>query len=292
MDIIINLPDDIFPGQPARPKSIIFHDFTAPPGAFKGKSILHQNAISLVISGEKTMHFAEKTVRIRDDEFHFLSAGNCLVSMNLSAKKTFRSILVFFDPKILTGFYIKYAARIDRIRSSKNGLSDPSPYLAFKKDPFTRNFIDSLSLLIQANNTLSPEISLVKFEELMLYLLEKYPSQILSFQTSKNRHPDDPAIRKAVENNITNNISIEELAFLCNISLSTFKRRFIKLYGMPPNEWFLAQKMKMAKDLLYHEKPGEVYHKVGYESHSSFSQAFKKTFGKTPKEFQSQILND
>lgn len=39
------------------------------------------------------------------------------------------------------------------------------------------------------------------------------------------------------------------------------------------------------------EKMPKVFHKVGYENHSSFSQSFKQTFGITPKEFQMQQLN-
>jgi AraC-like DNA-binding protein len=287
----INLPDDIFPAPQRRSESIIFHEYTGPVGSFKGRGILHQNAISLVISGEKTMHFAEKTVHVKDDEFHFLSSGNCIVTMDLSGKKIFKSILIFFDNKILSGFYLKYNTRINKIQSPKNRIPALSPYLAFRKDPFIRNFIDSLHLLIQFNDIVSQEISLVKFEELMLYLLEKYPSQLLSFQTIKNRDADDMLIRKAVETNITNNISIEEMAFLCNMSFSTFKRRFIKIYDKSPTEWFLMQRMKLAKELLCHEKPSEIYNKVGYESHSSFSQAFKKIVGTSPSQFQSQYLN-
>lgn len=127
----------------------------------------------------------------------------------------------------------------------------------------------------------------------MLHLLEKYPFQILSFQTAKNKKFDDFEIRKAVETNVMNNISLEELAFLCNISLSTFKRRFVKIYETSPNKWMLQKRMELAKNLLQHhnEKPSEVFHKVGYENHSSFSQSFKQTFGITPKEFQMQQLN-
>jgi AraC-like DNA-binding protein len=35
-----------------------------------------------------------------------------------------------------------------------------------------------------------------------------------------------------------------------------------------------------------HEKPSDVYYKVGYENHSSFTQSFKQVYGVTPKEFQ------
>src|SRR4051812_42989103 len=102
-----------------------------------GRSILHKNAISMVVSGEKTMLFADKTIRIHDDEFHFLSSGNCLASVELSPKKTFHSILIFFDNKILSDFHLKYAAQIAKVKTR----TQPEPYLAFKKDEFVLNFI-------------------------------------------------------------------------------------------------------------------------------------------------------
>src|SRR3954469_25990150 len=96
---ITNLPQDIFPSA-KKLDNIIFHSYSAPVGSFKGKSILQMNSISLVLSGEKTLLFADKSVFIKDDEFHFLSAGHCLASMQLSDKKIFSSILIFFDNKI------------------------------------------------------------------------------------------------------------------------------------------------------------------------------------------------
>src|SRR5882762_655401 len=124
---IFNLPDDSFPDHGA--ERIIFQDYTAHPGAFKGRGILQRHAISLVISGEKTMHFAERTVHARDDEFHFLSAGNCVVTMNLLGTTPFRSILIFFDHKTLSDFYLKYETLAKNTRLSKNDA--PEPYLSF-----------------------------------------------------------------------------------------------------------------------------------------------------------------
>jgi len=231
---IINLPQDILPGDGKGSDSIIFYDYSPPRGFFKNKAILHKHAISLVISGEKTMHFAEKTVDTGDREIHFLSAGNCVASMDLAAATPFRSLLIFFDNDLLTNFFIKYPSQ----------KTPPASYLSFAKDAFILNFIDSLLLLLQSKAPLSIEMRLLKLEELWLYLLEKYPDRLLSFQPDPNKHPDDLTIRKMVETNITSNISIAELAFLCHMSLSTFKRRFIKLYGKSPNEWFLQEKMK------------------------------------------------
>lgn len=287
---LFNLPQDIFPSKVTKPEGIIIHDYSAHIGSFKGKSILHTNAISLVISGEKTMHFAEKKLVITDNTFHFLSAGNCLASMDLSRTKTFRSVLIFFDNKILTDFYLKYHLLIQKLQQ-KHPIS-PEAYVSFNKDGFVYNFIDSL-LLLNSSGTLSEEMKRLKFEELLLHLLDTEPQKVLSFQSSPKNELEDLEIKKVVETNLLNNVTVEELAFLCNMSLSTFKRRFTKLYNSSPNKWILQQRMEKAKHLLshYNEKPSEVFYKVGYENHSSFSQSFRASFGMSPKDFQLQHLN-
>ncbi len=287
---IFNLPYDLFPGGKEKADPLIIYKYDAGTSTFKGKSILHTNSISLVIHGEKTIHFAEKTMNVNDGEFHFMSAGNCLAAMK-HTRLYFRSILLFFETKVLMDFYLKYDSLIKEIRSKYEIV--PQPYISLPKDAFITNYITSLDLLIESKVNISMQMKQLKFEELMLHLLDKYPESVLSFQSGQKGELDDIEIRKAVEANITNNVSVEELAFLCNISLSTFKRRFTKIYGSSPNKWILQKRMEMAKNLLmhYHEKPGEVYYKVGYENHSSFSQSFKHAFGISPKEFQMQQMN-
>lgn len=285
---IFHLPDDIFPGSNIGQEPVIFHSYTAPAGSFKGRSILHKNAISLVLNGEKTMQFAERSVSVNPSEFHFLSGGNCLVIMNLVPRMIFKSFLIFFDSHVLSSFHHKYETRIAEIKRAYK--ITPEPYLAFKKDEFVVNFITSLELLSRSSAAVSADMKLLKLEELLLHLLETDPARLLAFQTIKPHETGDAGIRNVVERNIGNAVSLEELAFLCNMSLSTFKRRFEKIYNTSPNKWFLHQRMELAKDLLRHhgEKPGEVFYKVGYQNHSSFSQSFKQIVGVTPTEFQQQ----
>lgn len=283
---IFTLPDDINYETNNKSDDLIIHNYSAPTQSFYGKSILKKNAISLVISGEKTMHFAEKKIDISDKEIHFLSTGNCLVSMKLSVIKPFQSILIFFDNKILTNFLLKYQIKINLL--TKVQKVSKEPFLTFVKDAFIQNYIASLALLFQSNTQISSEMKMIKFEELMLHLLENHPAKIFAFQSLKNNELNDFEISKVVESNITTNLNIDEMAFLCNVSLSTFNRRFISIYGISPSKWFLQKKMEMAKELITHhgERPSEVYHKVGYENHSSFSQSFKQYFGISPTHFK------
>ncbi len=285
---IHNLPNDLFSPSKSPDEDIIVYYYKGVTGTYKGRSILHRNAISLVIEGEKIMRFAEKTVHVNDTEFHFLSSGNCLASMDLSPRKSFSSVMIFFTNKVLVDFFVKYEKRI-RDANKKIKITAES-YVSIVKDDFIRNYINSLILL---GNEASADMKRLKFEELMLHVLNAHPKKLLSFQIKEHHQLEDLQIRQAIENNVASAITVEELAFLCNMSLSTFKRKFQKLYNTSPNKYILQRRMEIAKDLLLYdrEKPSEVYHKVGYENHSSFSESFKNAFGLTPKDFQSQHLN-
>ena len=132
----------------------------------------------------------------------------------------------------------------------------------------------------------------VKVEELLLYLCYHYPENMDQLKIRAKISITEIEIKKLVESNIGSNITLNELAFLCNLSLSTFKRRFISLYGMAPSKWFLQRRMELATALLRtgKETPSEIYYKVGYESHSSFTHSFKQVFGLTPNEYRESIL--
>lgn len=274
------------------------YDYVSDKETPRNKIFLPQNLVSFLEEGEKVVYYAENKTTITSNQFAILSSGNCLMTEKLPVNNTYRSTMLFFDDTALKKFFLKYAAVIHEIKPKQNKIN--KPFVVFEKDPFIRNLITSLQLIQSKPAAFSDRIIELKFEELMLHLLEIYPNEILSFHTRNPEEYSDFEIRKAVELNIPNNLTIEELAFLCHTSISTFKRKFVKIYNLAPNQYFVQQKMEMAKWLLLqNENPGEVFYKVGYENHSSFSQSFKRVHGISPKEFQlknmtvsKQLLDD
>ncbi len=76
-------------------------------------------------------------------------------------------------------------------------------------------------------------------------------SRIILEQNLFNYDSDrDLLIRQAVTANMFYTITAEELAFLCNMTLSTFKRHFGKIYGTSPSKWILAKRMEKAAQYL------------------------------------------
>ncbi|MEM1003352.1 MAG: AraC family transcriptional regulator, partial [Bacteroidota bacterium] len=127
----------------------------------------------------------------------------------------------------------------------------------------------------------------VKFEEIILFMIEKEGSDFIFSMLSESNQQSQKLI-SVVESNKYNKLSLTELAFLSNMSLSSFKREFVKQYAQSPIKWFQEQRLEYASLLLKQEqkRASDIYSEVGYENLSSFIQAFKSKFGVTPKRYQ------
>jgi AraC-like DNA-binding protein len=283
-----NIPDDIVfsvdcPPTPLTGKTVVWRYSATQPGS-KTRVSVNKNLFSFLLEGEKIVHLPGETIRIGAGEFLLIAGGNCLMTEKLSNTGEYRSLLFYFDDSLLDDFYHKYPSL------AISGAGD-APIVSFVADAFVDNLLNSLELTLYQPPVLQSALQQLKLEELLLYLAERYPQQLGTIRQRPVADSSDRQLKAAVEGNVNHAITVEELAFLCNMSLSTFNRRFVRLYGTTPNKWLLQRRMEQAVALLnQREKPSAVYLKVGYENHSSFTQSFKQVYGMTPSDYQRRRL--
>lgn len=282
------LPDDILDGTPTGADEVVIRSYTSGKDSVKNRIVLNQNMINLLVSGTKTVVYPNATAVVNAGELVVLSTGNVLTSELLTVGQQFSSILFYFSNELFNRFLIKY----DHLLQSVTPLKSKQPFLIFKQDNFIKQFITSMRALVATESELPAAVRLLKLEELLLYLLHFDPERFRAIQIiTKDR--EQLQIKKVVESHVGQLITVDELAFLCHMSTSTFKRRFSEIYDTTPQKWLLTRKLEMAAELLGSggESPSGVYLKVGYQNHSSFSEAFRNHFGHTPTDFQQQRLN-
>jgi len=288
---MIELPNDFAENavsKSADPISIRL--YSGDKAVLNSRVTLRQHLFSFLLEGKKTVSYAQKSDTIDPSQSLILLAGNCLMSEKLAAENgNYRSILFFFDAGVLTDLFLKYSHLHE---ANRKPAAPQEPFIVFPKDPFIQNFLASLELML-ASGEISPAMRQLKFEELMLHLAEKNPDLVANLQHAVRTTEEELDIRLTVEKNTDSPMTVEEMAFLCNMSLSTFKRRFTRIYGSSPSRWMLLKRMETAAGLLEkgNRKPSEIYHRVGYENLSSFIQSFKQVYGVTPGEFQSARLD-
>jgi AraC-like DNA-binding protein len=285
---IYNLPDD-FDSKEEHRSPVVIRSYQAGSSSLKNKAILHQHMVDIIISGKKSILNIADTANFEAGELMILAKGNCLVSEALPEDGLFSSVVLYFTNEVYMDFLVKYRGLL---KGKTPGPGDRKPVLVWPQDGFIRSYVASLRIFLQSTAAKIPEFRQLKLEELLLYLLQADPWKFQALAILPG-DDEDMRLRKAVESNVCNPVTVEELAFLCNTSLSTFKRKFSKLYGTSPVKWLVREKIRIAADLLKNpgERPGMVYEKVGYENHSSFTQAFKQQFKVTPKEYRDRNLS-
>ena len=277
---IENIPKIYFKNKKENPDLFIY-DFKMTSDVVKSKVILGMNMFSFLQVGKKQVHFAGTSVAVNKDQSLLLKKGNWLWTELLDKEAIYYCKLFFFSEEKLKHFLEKHA--------NKNKIkNDEIPYFIIRNDAYITSYLNSLSTITEAPTVFMENLLSVKFEELMLYLLQKYGRKFELYLYSLIIKETSP-FKKVVENKIHSNLKLEDIAFLCNMSLSTFKRHFIKEYNTSPGKWLQDKRLQKAKETLEQGnlKPTDIYLDFGYNNLSNFSIAFKNKFGFNPSETSS-----
>lgn len=82
-------------------------------------------------------------------------------------------------------------------------------------------------------------------------------------------------------------IELDDLAAAALMSRSHYARVFQRIYGLTPRHYLRDLRISQAKQLIAAGLPiTQVCFEVGYESLPTFSNAFKKCTGHSPREYQ------
>lgn len=88
-------------------------------------------------------------------------------------------------------------------------------------------------------------------------------------------------------------LTVEELARMCNMSVTKFKSVFKSMFGMSCYQYYQAQRMEYAKQLLgrQHHPIKEISYMTGFQNTANFTRSFKKAFDILPRDFQKVVRN-
>ncbi|TCI95036.1 helix-turn-helix domain-containing protein [Tenacibaculum sp. M341] len=274
---IENIPEIYIQNQDKNPDLFVY-DFKMTSDVVKSKVNLGMNMFSFLQVGTKQVHFAEASVIVNKDQSLVLKKGNWLWTELLDTETIYYCKLLFFSQKVLEDFLKKH-------NIGKHLNKTEIPYFTIQNDAYITSYINSLNTIDKAKSKFTDRLLLVKLEELLLYLISKYGIAFEIYLQSLITK-ETSTFKKIVESKIHSNLKLEEIAFLCNMSLSTFKRHFLNEYNESPGKWLKNKRLLKAKETLKtgNLKPSEIFSDFGYNNLSNFSIAFKKKFGVNPSE--------
>jgi len=256
---------------------ITFVDYQDKGSAVRSRVLFSRYAFSFVQSGQKQLYRGAENVILTPGHGLLIPEGNSIIAEhNSDVEKLYSSVIVFFPGHIGKAFM---AGR----RPIAVKAADDAPYIHFKTDNYINEYVRNLKALIACGQSLSVELATLKVTELLTAMYETAPELLMKIFGP----PANLSLKNIVENNLVRGLSLEELAFLANRSLSAFKRDFEKAYGLSPQKYIRERKLELAcAELANGKSASELYLDYGYQHVSNFNTAFKRKYGVTPACFR------
>lgn len=169
----------------------------------------------------------------------------------------------------------------------------PSPYIQKPDEKLLiREFIKSLHFYFDNPAVVSDELLALKLKELILLLMKTQNASSVQLLFQQLFTPQEIDIREVVNSHLFSDMSVEDLAYLCHMSESTFKRKFKKVFSDSPANYIKSKRLQRAKELLSlgHLSVSEIAFSTCFNDVAHFSRSFKAAYGCSPSEYKQKTL--
>ena len=169
--------------------------------------------------------------------------------------------------------------------------SDELPYFSdfvIDNSDLMKKFLNLFNQADAASDRLTVDVIQTDF----LTLLVKYFSQVKN--STKKLKSDQPAIKKAreyLDANFTEQISLNELAQVAQLSKYHLCRTFHETIGVSPHVYQNHLRLNQAKKLLVQKRSlADVAYELGFYDQSHFGRYFKSFSGVTPRMYSHSAI--
>ena len=154
-------------------------------------------------------------------------------------------------------------------------------------DQLFKAYRESIEVLIENPYLVDEHMIETKIREFVLLISKSQnmsPVDFLASMFKLNR----TEFESTIQNNLYSNLSVEQMAQLCAMSTSSFKRKFKETYNESPKKYMAKKKLEKAIDLLKNssERISTIAYECGYDTISTFNRSFKLNNGISPSEFR------
>jgi len=214
---------------------------------------------------------------------------NCINSSkelcNLNTGVTNEIVIVNFHPDVLKKIYDREMPLL--LQPPKNIISNKSTEI-INNDYLIQKYIEGLLFYFENPALINEDILVLKLKEIILLLSQTRSAAAIQLILSQLFSPASYTFRQVVDANIYSNITVEELARQNNLSLSSFKREFSKLYNDSPANYIKNKRLEKAAGLLLTsgERITSIAFECGFNDLASFTKSFRDKYNVTPTDYR------
>lgn len=195
------------------------------------------------------------------------------------------AIAVHLYPEVLKKVYENDLELFFSKASNSNQI--PQSYIV-KGNEMMDAYIQSLIFYFNNPNLLDEELIKLKLKELILLLLKTEKASSVKELISSMFSPRTYKFKEVISSNLYSNITVDELAQFTNLSTSSFKREFLKIYNESPAKYLRNKKIARASELLLNNelRISDIAFECGFNDAAHLSKTFQEILGISPSQYR------
>lgn len=149
-------------------------------------------------------------------------------------------------------------------------------------------YVDNLLFYFQHPELVDEDLLNLKMKELVLLLSKTQQRKTLKEIFRYLFTSEELSLKKVIESNLYNGLSLKELAYLSQRSLATFRRDFQKYYHTTPSQYIKHRKLEKAALLLLSTEMriNDIIFECGFVNASDFTKVFHQKYGVSPSVYR------
>ncbi len=266
-------------------KSVVQKIVLKPPFKFDFP-VADQACFLYILEGEIQYQLDDDQINIPTNYSLFL---NCISSgkqiHNSNSESNCEIVIVTFHPDIVKKIYDRELPFV--LQTPKNIISNKSSE-KINSDFLIQKYIEGLLFYFENPSLVNEDILILKFKEIILLLSQTRNATSVQVIFSQLFSPTAYTFKQIFEAHLFSQLTIEDLAQQHNLSVSSFKREFAKLYNDTPANYIKAKKLEKAAELLRvsEERISDIAFDCGFNGLANFTKSFSKKYNTTPTNYR------
>ncbi|RKS23135.1 AraC-like DNA-binding protein [Flavobacterium endophyticum] len=194
-------------------------------------------------------------------------------------------VIVTFYPEILKKIYDRELPVL--LQVPKNTISNQSSE-KINNDFLIQKYIEGLLFYFENPSLINEDILILKVKEIILLLSQTQNAEAIQLILSQLFSPTTYTFKQIIEAHLFSQLTIEELAQQNNLSVSSFKREFAKIYNDTPANYIKAKKLEKAAELLLlsDQRITEIAFDCGFNDLANFTKSFTSKYKVSPTAYR------
>ncbi len=239
-----------------------------------------------IIEGRGVSISEVEKLEVPAKESVLMKCGNYIAKMLPSVdSKRYNAVAIHFHPEVLKKVYEN---DLPKFLQNRNSTIPAAGMVKIKSDSLFLKYIDGILFYFENPELVNEELLILKLKELILLLNQTKDAPIVTQILSSLFSPATYSLKQIVDAHICSDLTIEDIARLTNLSLSSFKREFKKIYNDSPAKYIKDQKLDRASQLLLisDKRISDVAYECGFNDQAHFSKSFHEKYKLSPSNFR------